>query len=76
MELFQFELILPLLSQFTGGNIFPLRHFPLNGANHVLKTYIFLTPARGEEKEGRVKLRDETRLLFWNLTSVSVGTKI
>ena len=27
MELFQFELILPLLSQFTGGNIFPVRHF-------------------------------------------------
>ena len=63
-------MILLLLSQFTSGNIFPLRHFPLNGANHVLKTYIFLTPPGGEEKEGRGKLRDETRLLLWNLTRV------
>ena len=52
-----FKIILLLLSLFTGGNIFPFRRFPLNGANHVLKTYIFLTPSG--ERGRRVNLRQD-----------------
>ena len=60
--IFLFKIILLFL--FTGGNIFPFRRFPLNGANHVLKTYIFLTPSRGEEeKEGESERWDKITVL-------------